>query len=377
MIAFLGDTHFGIKSFNQSFFENQIKFYEEQFFPYLLKHNITQVIQTGDLWDNRNFMNNLILQQFKNRFAKWFVDNKVHLHTLLGNHDIYYKNTLDTSFQSTNLNEFSEYVHYYNTQEIIHIDGYKVLFVPWVIDYDDFDVENTENVDLVVGHFDLKGFELENNIISQVGFEQQDFEKYELVITGHYHKKTRKDNIFYIGSPYQLTWNDFCDDRGFVLLDKKYETTFIENTASVKHVRIYYTEKNGIATFYVHGLRGETKQKVSFETVCEICSSNFIKLIVQSLESDDSFDMYYKILLDKTVNGKLEIVFESKMYDDFDEERFLSETMKNEMELVELFGNFVNHISIPSEIKKSTLINLFTKLHSQGEQLMNNGVIND
>ena len=48
----LGDLHFGIKSFNENFFSNQMEFFHNQLFPYMLEHNIDTIIQLGDFLDH-------------------------------------------------------------------------------------------------------------------------------------------------------------------------------------------------------------------------------------------------------------------------------------------------------------------------------------
>ena len=46
------------------------------------------------------------------------------------------------------------------------------------------------------------------------------FDKFERVYSGHYHMRSNKENIFYLGNPYEMYWNDVNDrDRGFHLFD--------------------------------------------------------------------------------------------------------------------------------------------------------------
>ena len=52
-VAVVTDTHFGFKNDSPLFLESYLKFFEDQFFPYLLKNNIKTVIHMGDVLDRR------------------------------------------------------------------------------------------------------------------------------------------------------------------------------------------------------------------------------------------------------------------------------------------------------------------------------------
>ena len=48
-IALLNDTHFGARNDSPAFLEYFMRFYNEQFFPYLEKNNIKTLIHLGDV----------------------------------------------------------------------------------------------------------------------------------------------------------------------------------------------------------------------------------------------------------------------------------------------------------------------------------------
>ena len=62
-ICLLGDTHFGVRNDSKAFHAYYEKFYTEQFFPYLEEHGITTVLQLGDLFDRRKYINFLSLTE--------------------------------------------------------------------------------------------------------------------------------------------------------------------------------------------------------------------------------------------------------------------------------------------------------------------------
>jgi hypothetical protein len=92
-IAVISDTHFGARGDSPLFLNHFLKFFEDQFFPYLKEHGITKVLHLGDLFDRRKFINFNTLHHTKKRFIEWFDKNGVELHCILGNHDVFYKNT--------------------------------------------------------------------------------------------------------------------------------------------------------------------------------------------------------------------------------------------------------------------------------------------
>ena len=64
-IALITDQHFGGKQDSQNFSNYIEKFYREQFFPYLSDNNINTVIDLGDTFDRRKFVNFNTLNQVR------------------------------------------------------------------------------------------------------------------------------------------------------------------------------------------------------------------------------------------------------------------------------------------------------------------------
>ena len=75
------------------------------------------------------------------------------------------------------------------------------------------------------------------------GLNRELFRRFDCVFSGHYHHRSSNDNITYLGNPYELTWQDYNDPRGFHLFDldsRKLE--FIVNPNVMFH-RIIYDDK--------------------------------------------------------------------------------------------------------------------------------------
>ena len=72
----------------------------------------------------------------------------------------------------------------------------------------------------VMGHLELNGFMATRGHFMEHGMDSNVFDKFDRVYSGHYHMRSNKDNIFYLGNPYEMYWNDVNDrDRGFHLFD--------------------------------------------------------------------------------------------------------------------------------------------------------------
>jgi hypothetical protein len=88
---------------------------------------------------------------------------------------------------------------------------------------------------MCVGHFEVAGFKMyQNSIMSEHGLSAATFSNYERVLSGHYHHASKRGNIEYIGTPYEMTWQDFDDQKGFRVYDlKTRELKFVENPYSI------------------------------------------------------------------------------------------------------------------------------------------------
>ena len=72
----------------------------------------------------------------------------------------------------------------------------------------------------VMGHLELNGFMATRGHFMEHGMDAQVFDKFDKVYSGHYHMRSNKENVFYLGNPYEMYWNDVNDrNRGFHLFD--------------------------------------------------------------------------------------------------------------------------------------------------------------
>ena len=244
-IALINDTHFGVRGDSQLFLDYFMKFFDDVFLPYIKENNIKTIIHAGDLMDRRKFVNFNILNQVRNRFIKPLKENNIEIHCIIGNHDIYYRNTNDVN-SITEL--FKNDIEIYETPMIVEFDGLNIGFLPWVNkeNYNDsINFIKTANAPIIIGHLELDGYQVLRGVQYHGGMDARLFERYEKVLSGHFHCRQEKDNIYYLGSQYQMTFADLNETKGFHIFDTETrEIEFIENPYQMFHT-LKYNDENG------------------------------------------------------------------------------------------------------------------------------------
>ena len=221
-IAIITDQHFGARKNSKLFHDYFLKFYENIFFPTLIKEGITTIIDMGDTFDSRKGVDFVSLEWAKNHYYDRLEELGITVHTIIGNHTAYYKNTNDLTGVGLFLREYDN-VKIYPEAEEVRIDKTNFLFVPWINAENQektFELIEESDSPCVMGHLELNGFMATRGHFMENGMDSNIFDKFERVYSGHYHMRSNKDNIFYLGNPYEMYWNDVNDrNRGFHLFD--------------------------------------------------------------------------------------------------------------------------------------------------------------
>jgi len=290
-IALINDTHFGARGDSQLFFDYFMKFFDDVFFPYLKENDIKTVIHAGDLMDRRKFVNLNILNQVRNKFIKVLKDENIDFHCILGNHDVYYRNTNEVN----SVRElFGDDIHLYETPDVTNFDGLNIAFLPWVNkENQEESIKFIKNVaaPIIIGHLELDGYEVMRGIHHQGGMDSKLFERFEKVYSGHFHCRQEKDNIYYMGTQYQITFSDLNETKGFHIFDTDTrEIEFIENPHKMFYAMTYNDEDGPIETTKNSNLKG-----------------TYIKLLVEKKKHPYSFDRFMDNLYDSGV-AKITIV---------------------------------------------------------------------
>lgn len=288
-IAILTDTHFGARKSAEYLHNHFEKFYSEVFFPTLEKHGVKTILHLGDAFDSRKSIEYNSLKWTKRVIFDPMKNYDVHM--VVGNHDCYFKSTNDTNSPALLLQDY-ENVKTYSDPTEIKVNGEKILMLPWICEDN---VNKTKKMitnttaKYAMGHLELNGFEaycghkFEN---SKELVSPNTFKKFDKVLSGHFHTRSNDGQIFYIGNPYEIYWNDVNDPRGFVLFDTDNgEIEYVNNPNTLFSI-IYY-EDNKIALLnsskYVNKIvkvvvRKKTNQKKFDKYLDELFSAGLIDL---------------------------------------------------------------------------------------------------
>ena len=220
-VAIITDQHFGARNDSVAFLDFYQKFYDNTFFPTIDAAGINTVLVLGDTFDRRKYVNFYSLQRAKEMFFDKLEERGIRVHMLAGNHDTYYKNTNEVNSPELLLTEYNN-IDVIHSPETIVIDGTSICMMPWICadNYQESIDELTKTkAEICMGHFEIAGFAMHRGMESHDGLSKELFEKFDMVFSGHYHHRSDDNHIYYLGNPYELTWQDYNDPRGFHLFD--------------------------------------------------------------------------------------------------------------------------------------------------------------
>jgi len=349
--AIITDTHFGVRNDSQTFLNFFDKFYSNVFFPYLIDNNITTIFHLGDIVDRRKFINYVTLREFKRIFIEPCVQNNIQLIGLVGNHDIPYRNTNEVNA----MNELFTHsnIEFYRSPTDYEFDGCKIALLPWInnTNYSEC-MEYIKGTDaqILFGHLEIAGFEMYRGMKNPHGMEAKLFDKFDMVCSGHFHHKSSKGNIHYLGNPYEMTWNDYNDQRGFHIFDSdKRSLTFVQNPYRIYH-KIWYNDIDMKLEEFL----------ASFDF--DAYTNTYVKVIVQNKTNPYWFDIVMDNLY-KANPANVSIVDDNKNLDQQSEEEIISEA---EDTLTSLY-KYVEQIN--TNVNKSKLNQLFANLYTEAQNM--------
>lgn len=292
-IALINDTHWGARNDSPAFIDYFNRFYDEVFFPYLQENNIKTIIHLGDVVDRRKFINHNTAHNFKLKFWNRIDELNLDTHIIIGNHDTYYKNTNEiNALQNLNI---SKNAKVYTSSQTINFDGLDILFLPWICDTNKedtlYNIDNT-TAQIVMGHLEIKGFEMHKGHLNEQGLEKDLFKRFEKVLSGHFHKKSDDGHIYYLGCPYQIMWSDYNCPKGFHIFDTQTrELTRIPNPL-IMFKKFVYNDK------------GEDYSKKDLSEY----ENTFVKLFISNKTDVDMFDKLVEKFHNETNVHELNII---------------------------------------------------------------------
>ena len=302
-IALITDQHLDGRKGNLAFWNYFQKFYDEVFFPTLEKEGVRVVFDLGDTFDNRKSMDFNTFHRVRENYFERLKDYEVHM--LLGNHCTYYKNTNRINSPELLLEKYENIKIYSEPKEVL-LGGKVFLMLPWINKENQEDVFRrleTSEADNCCGHLELTGFEVTPGMKMDHGMDPTLFHRFKRVWSGHFHHKSKKGNIQYLGNPYQMFWNDYKDVRGFHIYDTDSDKLkYIKNPFEIFD-KIFYDDtsvdynKQDVSDYkdkYIKLIVEEKRDYQMFETLVDRLYNvgvHDVKIVETLVNEDDDADI--------------------------------------------------------------------------------------
>ena len=347
-IAVLGDTHWGVRNDSIEFLDYFERFFYSVFFPELKKRGITRVIQLGDIVDRRKFISYITL----NRMRKFFAESKkrgIDWDFLVGNHDTPYRNTNDINSMKelfSRVDGAEDYIRFYSGPTEINIDGTNILMLPWINSSnheESMEAIAQTKAQIAFGHLEIQGFEMYRGMACLDGIDKNVFDKFEIVVSGHFHHKSQQGNILYAGTPYEMTWSDWDDPRGFHVFDTETrKLEFVRNPLRMFH-KVFYDDSKpiDIESLDFSKLRG-----------------TYVKLVVMNKNDPYKFDPYTGKIYE-AMPSDVVIVEDHRHMDQLSEEELANEAE----DTFTILDRYIENMEVG--VDKQELANLLRSLYNE------------
>lgn len=353
-VLILGDLHFGARGDSLDFLNYFDEFFQNILFPYIELNNISNVILLGDVYDRRKVININTLHETKRRFFDKLTNVTKNIYILLGNHDIYYRQSLKVNSPEHLLDSYKN-IKVISSPTTINISKEDIDIIPWVCDENIVEVkefiENSSSK-ICMGHFELKGFEMDKgNVFMGGNIDKELLEKYLVVLSGHFHHKSNDNHIYYVGTPYEITWADYDDPRGFHILETKTKNiTFIENPFKIFR-KVIYDDSNQDIEYW---------KEYDYDSL----DNSFVKLMVIEKNDEYLFDM----VLDRINKTK---IYSLSIIEDIDVARVIDDDVEEVEDTYGVLCKYVDgqKLDVDSSVIKVMMKDIYLESLNISEEL--------
>jgi DNA repair exonuclease SbcCD nuclease subunit len=352
-IAIITDTHWGIRNDSLVMHDYMKAFLDDIFFPTLKERGIDTLLHLGDLVDRRKYINYVTAKRLRDDFLIPLRENNINTHIIAGNHDTFYKNTNEVNALVELVQGKYDNIKIWDKDPIdINFDGTSIMLMPWICSDNKEQSLNaiyTSKSPIVMGHFELSGFEMYRGQMNDHGDDPKLFDRFDVVCSGHYHHKSSSGNIHYLGAPCEYTWSDYGDVKGFHILDTETrELEFIQNphTMFMKH---FYDDLN--------------KQMDEVLVMDDQQFKNkYVKVIVKNKTNPIWFDMIID-RMEKIGVSDLQVV-EDHFHLDLEED---SDIVNEAEDTMTILRKYLNGLSINTDKKR--VENIVQSLYTEAQSI--------
>ena len=339
LISCLTDTHWSFKKSSRHFHDYFELFYKNVFFPTLEEYGIKTVIHMGDAFDNRKSIDFWGLEWTRRVILEPLRDYDVHM--IIGNHDIFLRNSTEINSPSLLLKDYPNIKTYSSPTNTV-IDGVNMTLIPWICEdnYNDtMKVIEQSNAKIALGHLELNGFKVNSNMtMEDHGLNSTIFDKFERVYSGHFHTRSDNGKIFYLGNPYEMYWSDVNDTRGFHLID----TETLEHTPVNNPYKMFYN-------IYYEDTPHQLIDVTQYE-------NKIVKVIVRKKTKQKDFDKF----IDKLYTAKIQ---ELKIIENFEIQENVDFEVSEDENTLMILNRYIDESEF--EFDKTRIKTIFQDIYKQ------------
>ena len=351
-IAIITDTHSGVRNDNKALKAKQEQFYNETFFPTIEERGISVLLHLGDLFDRRKFINFETLSWWNRIFMNRLNEMSIECHFIAGNHDTYYRSTNEVNSlrELYDASVYEKMNFYWKEPVDIDFDGTTICLAPWLAP------DNTElslqkiaesKAQVLMGHFELTGFTMTKGQLCDHGLDASIFSRFHSVYSGHFHTQSSGKNVRYLGAPYEMTWNDYGERKGFHIFDTEtFELEFIENPHRSFHKIKYEDSDMTVADIAMLDFSGLTNA--------------FVKVIIINKTNPYMFDLLMD-KLNQSGAADIKVVEDNKHFDDLTEGELLDQTESTEV----ILQKYVDALDLGGSFDKVSLQKFMLDLYKE------------
>lgn len=214
------------------------------------------VIILGDLLDTKS----IVRSECLNFYYEYFKKSSLNFIILVGNHDYHNLECKQHSLNTLKLPNVTI------VDKLTIIDN--LAFIPYI--HDKAVLKETLNSipegTVLFGHLDITGFDYGNGFICEEGLSLEDFSKFKMVISGHFHKPSVKGNIEYVGTPFSHSFGESNQVKHLLELSLPTLNKNYIKTNLPRHITLNIKE-------------GESSETIDFNT------EDYIRLIIEGSEA--------------------------------------------------------------------------------------------
>src|SRR5574344_507140 len=176
---------------------------------YCEKNKINNIVVLGDVFHTSNNIKNQSFVPIFTKFLK-MKEKGYKMFFIVGNHD------MENKDNDCLIETFEAFGTFIKKSQTINIGGYDYDFLSYTEDPKDL----KNNARVLFTHLAVNGFYYNQKLQDTSSlFTTDNLDQYNLVVSGHLHHMQEKNNLLFVGSPYQTRADEIDKKSYFAVVD--------------------------------------------------------------------------------------------------------------------------------------------------------------